>query len=103
MDYTGGTSTKEHRMNLPTGRANDATTTPVTSADIVILGAGYGGLHVAQRLMSLLDDQRRADGSPWSILIVDRRPYHQLTTELPRIVGNEVADRDLVLPLERLL
>lgn len=50
-------------------------------ADIVILGAGYGGLHVAQRLMRLLDHDRHADGTPWSIVIVDRQPHHQLTTE----------------------
>ncbi len=75
----------------------------VVSADIVILGAGYGGLHVAQRLVRLLDDNRHADGGPCSILIVDRQPHHQLTTELPRIIGNEVADRDLDIPLDQLL
>jgi NADH dehydrogenase len=91
-------------MNPATGRAAGETgTNRVTSADIVILGAGYGGLHVAQRLMSLLDGERRADGSPWSLLIVDRQSHHQLTTELPRIVGNEVADSDLVIPLDQLL
>jgi len=75
----------------------------IVSADIVILGAGYGGLHVAQRLVRLLDDNRHADGGPCSILIVDRQPHHQLTTELPRIIGNEVADRDLDIPLDQLL
>jgi len=75
----------------------------IVSADIVILGAGYGGLHVAQRLIHLLDDDHHADGAPWSILIVDRQPHHQLTTELPRIIGNEVADRELDIPLDQLL
>jgi NADH dehydrogenase len=83
--------------------ANSIGTQHVVSADIVILGAGYGGLHVAQRLMRLLADDHHADGAPWSILIVDRQPHHQLTTELPRIIGNEVADRDLDIPLDQLL
>ena len=75
----------------------------VESADIVILGAGYGGLHVAQRLASLLGDERKADGAPWTTLIIDRQPHHQLTTELPRLVNNEVADDDMDIPLNQLL
>jgi NADH dehydrogenase FAD-containing subunit len=75
----------------------------ILSADIVILGAGYGGLHVAQRMVRQLDDDHHADGAPWSIVIVDRQPHHQLTTELPRIIGNEVADRELDIPLDQLL
>jgi NADH dehydrogenase len=83
--------------------ATGISTQPVASADIVILGAGYGGLHVAQRLASLVGDERKADGSPWTMLIIDRQPHHQLTTELPRLVNNEVADDDLDIPLDRLL
>jgi hypothetical protein len=58
---------------------------------------------VAQRLVRLLDDDHHAGGAPWSIRIVDRQAHHQLTTELPRINGNEVADRDLEIPLNLLL
>jgi NADH dehydrogenase len=83
--------------------AGDVATKAVESADIVILGAGYGGLHVAQRLARLLRGQRKADGTPWTTLIIDRQPYHQLTTELPRLVSNEVADDDLDIPLDQLL
>jgi NADH dehydrogenase len=75
----------------------------VASADTLILGAGYGGLHVAQRLTSLLGDERKPDGSPWTILIVDRQPHHQLTTELPRLVNHQIADDGLDIPLDRLL
>ena len=32
--------------------------------EIVILGAGYGGLHVAQRLSSLLRDVPSGGGTP---------------------------------------
>lgn len=75
----------------------------VESADIVILGAGYGGLHVAQRLARLLKGERKANGAPWTTLIIDRQPHHQLTTELPRLVNNEVADDSLDIPLDQLL
>jgi NADH dehydrogenase len=74
----------------------------VESADIVILGAGYGGLHVAQRLARLLSGERKADGAPWTVLLIDRQPHHQLTTELPRLVNNEVADDSLDIPLDQL-
>src|SRR5205823_832637 len=53
--------------------------------EILILGAGYGGLHLAQRLAPALRGQSEsgaANDAP--IVLVDRRTYHQLTTELPR-------------------
>src|SRR5215510_11690575 len=83
--------------------AGDVTTNPIESADIVILGAGYGGLHVAQRLARLLRGARKADGTPWATLLIDRQPHHQLTTELPRLVNNDVADDSLDIPLDQLL
>src|SRR5262245_61328860 len=75
----------------------------VETADIVILGAGYGGLHVAQRLARLLRGERKADGAPWTVLLIDRQPHHQLTTELPRLVSSEAADDSLDIPLDQLL
>src|SRR5262249_20784361 len=83
--------------------AGDVATKVVESADIVILGAGYGGLPVAQRLARLLSDERKADGAPWTTLLIDRQPHHQLTTELPRLVSDQVADDDLDIPLDQLL
>ncbi len=83
--------------------AGNIATKFVESADIVILGAGYGGLHVAQRLARLLRGERKADGAPWTTLIIDRQPHHQLTTELPWLVNNEVADDSLDIPLDQLL
>src|SRR5262245_32516543 len=83
--------------------AGDIGTTPVESADIVIVGAGYGGLHVAQRLARLLRGEHKADGTPWTVLLIDRQPHHQLTTELPWLVNNEVADDSLDIPLDQLL
>jgi NADH:ubiquinone reductase (H+-translocating) len=83
--------------------AGNIATKPVESADIVILGAGYGGLHVAQRLARLLRNECKANGAPWTTLIIDRQPHHQLTTELPWLVNNEVADDSLDIPLDQLL
>jgi NADH:ubiquinone reductase (H+-translocating) len=83
--------------------AGNVVTKQVEQADIVILGAGYGGLHVAQRLAHLLRNEHKADGMPWTTLIIDRQPHHRLTTELPRLVNNEVADDSLDIPLDQLL
>jgi hypothetical protein len=83
--------------------AGNIATKFVASADIVILGAGYGGLHVAQRLARLLRDEHKADGAPWTVLLVDRQSHHQLTTELPWLVNNEVTDDSLDIPLDQLL
>lgn len=83
--------------------AGNVVTKQVEATDIVILGAGYGGLHVAQRLARLLRGECKADGTPWTTLIVDRQPHHQLTTELPRLVNNDAADDSLDIPLDQLL
>ena len=71
--------------------------------EIVILGAGYGGLHVAQRLSSLLHHAQPPDAAPARILLVARQPRHQLTTELPRMVSGQRPDSDFDLDLGRLL
>lgn len=91
-------------MNTMTENNPISTQRPLTeTVDIMILGAGYGGLHVAQRLTSVLGSKRKPDGATWTILIVDRQKHHQLTTELPQLVNNEVTDDSLAIPLERLL
>jgi NADH dehydrogenase len=84
-------------------RAGKVGSTPLEAADIAILGAGYGGLHVAQRLARLLRGERKPDGAPWTTLIIDRQPHHQLTTELPRLMNSDVADESLDIPLDQLL
>ncbi len=76
---------------------------PIHREDIVILGAGYGGLHVAQRLSSLLRDVPDPDGTPHWILLIDRQPHHQLTTELPRLVSGQRSDEELDIDLDRLI
>jgi pyridine nucleotide-disulfide oxidoreductase len=47
---------------------------------IVIAGAGYAGLHAAQRSGRWLERHDEVE-----MTLVDRNDYHQLTTELPRV------------------
>jgi NADPH-dependent 2,4-dienoyl-CoA reductase/sulfur reductase-like enzyme len=61
--------------------AGTVATKHVESADIVILGAGYGGLHVAQRLARLLKGERKAeqngDGGSNDLLMGDVLRTHE--------------------------
>jgi NADH:ubiquinone reductase (H+-translocating) len=50
------------------------------SVRIIVAGAGYAGLHVAQRLGSWLERHREVD-----LTLVDQHDYHTLVTELPRV------------------
>lgn len=65
---------------------------------IVIAGAGYAGLHAAQRLGSWLDRHQDV-----TLTLVDQHDYHQLVIELPRVaVGTR--DEDAVrIPLNTVL
>jgi NADH:ubiquinone reductase (H+-translocating) len=65
---------------------------------IVVAGAGYAGLHVAQRLGGWLE--RHADVS---LKLVDEHDYHQLVTELPRVAAGTRAEEAVRVPLETLL
>jgi NADH dehydrogenase len=47
---------------------------------IVIAGAGYAGLHVAQRLGAWLERNRSIE-----LTLLDQHDYHLLVTELPRV------------------
>jgi hypothetical protein len=48
---------------------------------IVILGAGYAGLHVAQRLTARLDSRH----SDVEITLVDKNSYHQCLPNCPSL------------------
>jgi NADH dehydrogenase len=65
------------------------------SQSIVIAGAGYAGLHVALRLDSALG--KRTDVE---LVLVDRHPYHQVTTELPRVASGARESRRVRIPVE---
>src|SRR5206468_694589 len=60
-----------------------------TSTRIVIAGAGYAGLHTAQRSGGWLKHHPEVE-----MTLVDRHDYHQLTVELPRVAtGTRDASR----------
>lgn len=66
-----------------------------SSRDILVIGAGYGGLTAALRLSRLL---RRQPGV--RIRLVDRNPFHTLKTRLHEAA---VGRGDVSIPIERFL
>jgi NADH dehydrogenase len=65
---------------------------------IVILGAGYAGLRLAQTLGRSLDEQHAPE-----IVLLDRNTYHQIVTELPLAAAGRLDQHDLALPIDTLL
>lgn len=65
---------------------------------IAILGAGYGGVHAARLLSKAL--RKRND---ISILLVDKKPYHTLMTELHQVAGNRVEPESVLIDLREIL
>lgn len=70
----------------------------VRGQGIVVAGAGYAGLRVTQRLGSWLPNQRFT-----SLTVVDKHPYHQLLTELPRVIGGTRDQSQVEVPVKPLL
>jgi NADH dehydrogenase len=66
--------------------------------EIVIAGAGYAGLHIAQRLAAKLP--RKTDAT---ITLIDKYDYHQILTELPRVAAGTRPAEDVRVPLEKIL
>lgn len=65
---------------------------------IVVAGAGYAGLHIALRLASWLEKNETVQLS-----LVDRHDYHQIMTELPRVVGGSRSGENVRIPLAKVL
>src|SRR5579859_6371249 len=78
----------------------DAVNAPAagSSAQIVVAGAGYAGLHVALRLTAKLRDHPEVE-----LTLVDRHDYHQVITELPRVAGGTRAAEAVRIPLQDML
>lgn len=66
--------------------------------NIVILGAGYGGLRVAQRLSEII-----AEHEDYRLVLINKNTYHTFMTQLHEHAAgtNEVAS--MVVPLDELL
>ena len=75
---------------------NAATTE--SGGQIVVAGAGYGGLHVALRLTAKLRSNPKIE-----LTLVDRHDYHQALTELPRVAGGTRAAGAVRIPLQDVL
>jgi NADH dehydrogenase len=65
---------------------------------LVILGAGYGGLAVAQKLDTLSRGK-----SDWDITLVDRRDYHLIQVRVHEVAANSIAADRVKIPFAELL
>jgi len=65
---------------------------------VVILGAGYGGLCTALKLERLLRKNK-----DWRILLIDQYDYHQLKTELHEVAANRSGFETVTVPIARLV
>jgi NADH:ubiquinone reductase (H+-translocating) len=64
---------------------------------IVILGAGYGGVHSAKLLNKKLKKNEEVE-----ITIIDKNPYHTLLTELHEVAGNRVEPDGVQVDLRKI-
>ena len=64
---------------------------------IVILGAGFGGVHVAQELAKLLP--RKSENK---IILIDRNNFLLFTPMLTEVAGGQLDARDVVSPIRHL-
>jgi len=78
---------KEKQQNMTTDKKQ-----------IVILGAGYGGLRTALKLNQLLKHY-----SDWRILLIDQYDRHQLRTELHEAAAGRTRPDILSIPVARIL
>ncbi|MGM0500692.1 MAG: FAD-dependent oxidoreductase [Bacillota bacterium] len=67
------------------------------SNNIIILGAGYGGVAAAQTLHKKL--KKHPDST---ITLIDKNSYHTLLTELHEVAGNRIQEDALKVDLERI-
>jgi len=70
----------------------------IDKKQILILGAGYGGLRTALKLERLLKQNVN-----WRILLVDRYDYHQLKTELHQVAAGTTSFEVVSIPIVRLV
>ncbi|MFF2092109.1 NAD(P)/FAD-dependent oxidoreductase [Paenibacillus sp. NPDC058174] len=64
---------------------------------ILILGGGYGGL------LSALTARKHFSADEAKITLVNRVPYHQIVTELHRLAVSGLDEKNVALPLSKLL
>ena len=67
------------------------------STKIVILGAGYAGIHAAKKLAKKYKKNKDIE-----ITLIDKNPYHTLMTELHEVAGNRVPEDSVKIDLYRI-
>lgn len=65
---------------------------------VVILGAGYGGLEAAKTLNKLLKKLKDVE-----ITLIDQNPYHTLLTELHQVAGHRIEPKGVKVSIEHVL
>jgi NADH dehydrogenase len=64
---------------------------------VLVLGAGYGGVHAAQVL-----DRLSKGIDSLEITLVNKTPYHVLLTELHEVAGNRIHPDAVRIPLKKI-
>lgn len=67
------------------------------STKIVILGAGYAGIHAAKKLSKKYKKNNEVE-----ITLIDKNPYHTLMTELHEVAGGRVPEESVKIELYRI-
>lgn len=67
------------------------------STKIVILGAGYAGVHAAKKL-----SKKYKKNNDVEITLIDKNPYHTLMTELHEVAGGRVPEESVKVDLYRI-
>ncbi|HDI52819.1 MAG TPA: hypothetical protein ENF89_01570, partial [Candidatus Bathyarchaeota archaeon] len=65
--------------------------------EIMILGAGIGGLRVALRL------EKRLKRGMGRIILVDQNDYHQYLYRIHEVCGPHYDERDIIVPLSKVI
>lgn len=68
-----------------------------TNTKILILGAGYGGVHTAKKLAK----KYKKDNSV-EITLIDKNPFHTLMTELHEVAGGRVHPESVQIELSKI-
>jgi NADH dehydrogenase len=71
---------------------------PPEQKQVVIVGAGYGGLLTALRLETLLKHTPN-----WRILLIDKFNYHQLKTEIHKVAAGRISPKTASIPIAELI
>lgn len=64
--------------------------------NIVVLGAGYGGILTAKKLAKKLKNDSHVN-----LTVIDKKPYHTMLTELHEVAANRVPEEAIRIDLEK--